>query len=165
MVCAENGKSSRLGIRPSGCRHAHVCHPFAETQNVMSSRLDYIEGCGVNYLHLMPLIESPKDYSDGGYAVSSFRRVEPELGTMEDLLHLTTTRLNVVCLSRPCHENIPVRNMSEQSRHVQEIRNIRAATSSMTPGISRANMKKQFPRPSRQRHLGTFPGAARLIKW
>ena len=91
-VCTENGKSSRLGIRLSACRHAHVCHASAGTQNVVSIRLNYIEGCGVNYLHLIPLKESPKDCSDG-YAVSSFRRVEPELGTMEDLLRLTTTRL------------------------------------------------------------------------
>ena len=33
----------------------------------------------------MPLLESPKGRSDGGYAVSNFRRVQPELGTMEDL--------------------------------------------------------------------------------
>ena len=51
-------------------------------------KLDYIADCGVNYLHLMPLLESPKDRSDGGYAVSDFRKVQPELGTMEDLREL-----------------------------------------------------------------------------
>ncbi len=44
-----------------------------------------IQECGVNYLHLMPLLESPKGRSDGGYAVADFRRVQPELGTMADL--------------------------------------------------------------------------------
>ena len=39
----------------------------------------------MNYLHLMPILESPKGRSDGGYAVANFRRIEPELGTMEDL--------------------------------------------------------------------------------
>ena len=39
----------------------------------------------MNYLHLMPLLESPKGRSDGGYAVSDFRKVQPSLGTMEDL--------------------------------------------------------------------------------
>ncbi len=61
---------------------------FAGTLNGVREKLDYIEGCGVNYLHLMPLLESPKGRSDGGYAVSSFRRVQKELGTMDDLAAL-----------------------------------------------------------------------------
>ncbi len=51
-------------------------------------RLPYLEECGVNYLHLMPLLRTVKDRSDGGYAVADFRTVEPELGTMEDLERL-----------------------------------------------------------------------------
>ena len=58
---------------------------FAGTLKGVRDKLDYIADCGVNYLHLMPLLESPKGRSDGGYAVSNFRRVQPELGTMEDL--------------------------------------------------------------------------------
>ena len=54
----------------------------------VQDHLDYIEECGVNYIHLMPLLESPKDRSDGGYAVSDFRKVQPELGTMDDLSEL-----------------------------------------------------------------------------
>lgn len=62
---------------------------FAGTLKGVEKRLDYIEDCGVNYLHLMPLLESPEGRSDGGYAVSNFRKVQPELGTMEDLADLT----------------------------------------------------------------------------
>ena len=58
---------------------------FAGTLDGIRSHLDYIRSCGVNYVHLMPLLTSPKDRSDGGYAVADFRRVQPELGTMEDL--------------------------------------------------------------------------------
>ena len=61
---------------------------FAGTLSGVRKKLDYIADCGVNYLHLMPLLESPKGRSDGGYAVSDFRRVQPELGTMEDLAEL-----------------------------------------------------------------------------
>ena len=61
---------------------------FAGTLQGVRKKLDYITDCGVNYLHLMPLLESPKDRSDGGYAVSDFRKVQPELGTMEDLREL-----------------------------------------------------------------------------
>ena len=58
---------------------------FAKTLSGLREKLDYIKECGVNYLHLMPLLESPEGRSDGGYAVSDFCRVQPELGTMEDL--------------------------------------------------------------------------------
>ena len=61
---------------------------FAGNLKGVHKHLDYIKECGVNYVHLMPLLESPKDRSDGGYAVSDFRKVQPELGTMEDLYEL-----------------------------------------------------------------------------
>ena len=74
---------------------------FAGTLKGVQEKLDYIQDCGVNYLHLMPLLESPKDRSDGGYAVSDFRKVQPELGTMEDLAALAEdchSRGIAVCL-------------------------------------------------------------------
>ncbi len=63
---------------------------FGQTLEGVRSHLDYVESCGVNYIHLMPLLECPKDRSDGGYAVSNFRRVQPELGTMDDLAGLAS---------------------------------------------------------------------------
>ena len=62
---------------------------FAGNLKGVKKHLDYLEESGVNYLHLMPLLESPEGRSDGGYAVSDFRRVEPALGTMEDLADLS----------------------------------------------------------------------------
>ncbi len=61
---------------------------FAGTLRGVREKLDYVQESGVNYLHLMPLLESPEGRSDGGYAVSDFRKVQPELGTMEDLAAL-----------------------------------------------------------------------------
>ena len=61
---------------------------FGGTLKGVQEHLDYLQETGVNYLHLMPLLESPKDRSDGGYAVADFRKVQPELGTMEDLADL-----------------------------------------------------------------------------
>ena len=58
---------------------------FAGTLRGVEEKLPYLSECGVNYLHLMPLLDSPKGKSDGGYAVSDFRKVRPDLGTMEDL--------------------------------------------------------------------------------
>ena len=58
---------------------------FAGTLKGVRKKLDYITECGVNCVHLMPLLKSPEGRSDGGYAVSDFREVQPELGTMGDL--------------------------------------------------------------------------------
>ncbi len=62
---------------------------FAKTLEGVREKLDYLTECGINYLHLMPLLASPKGRSDGGYAVADFRSVQPELGTMEDFARLT----------------------------------------------------------------------------
>nr|WP_258027484.1 amylosucrase [Microbacterium sp. BH-3-3-3] len=50
--------------------------------------IPYFQELGLTYLHLMPLFESPEGNSDGGYAVSSYRRVNPKLGTMQELSEL-----------------------------------------------------------------------------
>lgn len=68
---------------------------FAGSLKGVEKHLDYVKECGVNYLHLMPLLESPKGRSDGGYAVADFRKVQPELGTMDDLSDLSVE----------CHKN------------------------------------------------------------
>ena len=62
---------------------------FAGDLHGVKQHLDYVEECGVNYIHLMPLLESPEGRSDGGYAVSDFRKVQPSLGTMKDLAELS----------------------------------------------------------------------------
>ena len=51
----------------------------------LSQRLDYFEKLGINFLHLMPLFESPANESDGGYAVSNFRKIDEKFGSLEDL--------------------------------------------------------------------------------
>lgn len=51
----------------------------------LTGKLDYFKELGVNLLHLMPIFESPANESDGGYAVSDFRRVDERFGSVEDL--------------------------------------------------------------------------------
>ena len=51
----------------------------------LGEKLDYFKKLGVNFLHLMPVMESPVGESDGGYAVSDFRKVDERFGTLEDL--------------------------------------------------------------------------------
>lgn len=62
---------------------------FAGNMKGVQEKLDYIEKCNVNYIHLMPFLDTVEGRSDGGYAVADFRKVQPKLGTMEDLENLT----------------------------------------------------------------------------
>ncbi len=67
-----------------------VCYVdlFAGTIGGLREHLPYLKTLGLTYLHLMPLFEAPAGESDGGYAVSSYRRVNPKLGTIEELSEL-----------------------------------------------------------------------------
>ena len=62
---------------------------FAGTINGVREKLDYLKKSNVNYIHLMPFLETVPGRSDGGYAVKDFRRIQPSLGTMVDLEELT----------------------------------------------------------------------------
>jgi len=64
---------------------------FAGSLQDMPSRLAYLEELGVNFLHLMPLFQSPANESDGGYAVSNFRVIDAKFGTIEQLQNLQKT--------------------------------------------------------------------------
>ena len=54
----------------------------------MEDKLNYFKKLGVNFLHLMPIFESPQGESDGGYAVSNFRKVDQRFGKLDDLIQL-----------------------------------------------------------------------------
>ena len=62
---------------------------FGGTINGVREKLDYLRKSHVNYIHLMPFLDTFPERSDGGYAVKDFRKVQPALGTMEDLEALT----------------------------------------------------------------------------
>jgi len=61
---------------------------FAGTLDGVRARIPYFKELGLTYLHLMPPFLAPAGNSDGGYAVSSYREVDPRLGAMEDLARL-----------------------------------------------------------------------------
>jgi amylosucrase len=67
-----------------------VCYVdrYAESLEGVRARIPYFKELGLTYLHLMPLFLAPEPHSDGGYAVSSYREVNPKLGTMEQLRSL-----------------------------------------------------------------------------
>ena len=58
---------------------------FSDNLKELINKSPYFLELGVNYIHLMPLFDCPKNENDGGYAISSYRKVQPSLGTIEDL--------------------------------------------------------------------------------
>ncbi len=67
-----------------------VCYVdlFAGDLKGVRSKTPYFKELGLSYLHLMPLFKAPIGENDGGYAVSSYREVDPVLGSMDDLRQL-----------------------------------------------------------------------------
>ena len=58
---------------------------FAGNLKGLIEKIPYLKELGVNYVHLMPLFDCPKGENDGGYAISSYRKVQTKLGTIDDL--------------------------------------------------------------------------------
>ena len=139
---------------------------FAKTLKGVEQKLDYLEDCGVNYLHLMPLLESPKGRSDGGYAVADFRKVQPELGTMDDLSDLAAA----------CHERgmslCLVFVMNHSSEDHEWARRARAGEKEYQDRYffyDGWEIPKQFeqtvPQVFRRRRPATSPTAKRPARW
>ncbi|MGB1129674.1 MAG: alpha-amylase family glycosyl hydrolase [Haloferula sp.] len=61
---------------------------FSGDLSGLREKIGYLKELGVTYLHLMPLFKSPDGDDDGGYAISSYREVDPAVGTMEELREL-----------------------------------------------------------------------------
>jgi amylosucrase len=67
---------------------------FGGTLSKMGNKLSYLSDLGVNFLHFLPLFESPENESDGGYAVSNYRKINPKLGTIDDFIALQSDLQN-----------------------------------------------------------------------
>ena len=61
---------------------------FAGTLKGIESKLDYLEKLKVKVIHLMPILDAPKGKNDGGFAVSDFKKIRSNLGTIDDLKSL-----------------------------------------------------------------------------
>lgn len=64
------------------------------TLNDLQHKIPYFKALGITYVHLMPLYAAPAGDSDGGYAVSDYRKVNPTLGTMAQLKKLAAALAN-----------------------------------------------------------------------
>ncbi len=61
---------------------------FCENLEGLRKHIPYLKEQGISYLHLMPMFKTPEGDNDGGYAISSYRELNPAIGTMEELAQL-----------------------------------------------------------------------------
>jgi len=62
---------------------------FASNIKGLNKKLSYFQELGINMIHIMPILQCPDGKSDGGYAVSDFRKVDSRIGSNEDLRDLS----------------------------------------------------------------------------
>lgn len=69
---------------------AGVCYVdlFAGNLEGIQNKIPYFSELGLTYLHLMPLFLVPDGENDGGYAISSYREINPALGSVDQLVVL-----------------------------------------------------------------------------
>lgn len=58
---------------------------FADDLKDLQSHIHYFSELGVNLVHILPICSCPEGKSDGGYAVSNFRKVDSRFGSNQDL--------------------------------------------------------------------------------
>ncbi|MCF8110714.1 MAG: alpha-glucosidase C-terminal domain-containing protein [Desulfobacteraceae bacterium] len=64
---------------------------FSRDLTGLYDHIEYFRKLGLTYLHLMPVFAVPHGNSDGGYAVSDYRSINPDIGTMQELSYLART--------------------------------------------------------------------------
>jgi amylosucrase len=67
-----------------------VCYVdlYSKDLEGLKGKISYFKEIGLTYLHIMPFFKMPAAENDGGYAVSSYRKVHPPLGTIAQLSEL-----------------------------------------------------------------------------
>jgi amylosucrase len=95
-----SGELKKLDVRRETSPHwfqsesmvGGVCYVdlFAGDLKGVREKIPYFKELGLTYLHLMPLYLVPEGENDGGYAVKSYRQVNPSLGSMADLKSLAS---------------------------------------------------------------------------
>ena len=145
-----------------------VCYVdlFADNLNGIRSKIPYFQELGLTYLHLMPIFPVPEGENDGGYAVSSYRGVNPTLGTTQDLQNLAhdlrqagiSLVLDLV-FNHTSDEHEWAKSAQCEEREYQNYYRIYPNRS--MPDVYEATLREIFP----DEHPGAFTFRADLGKW
>ncbi len=77
-------------LKPDMIGYIAYADRFAGNFAGVGQHIDYLNELGVQYLHLMPFLLPREGENDGGYAVADYRKIRPDLGSIEDLEALAT---------------------------------------------------------------------------
>lgn len=145
-----------------------VCYVdlFAGNLQGIRARIPYFKELGVTYLHLMPLFLRPAGENDGGYAVSSYRDVQPELGSMDELVELAEDlRREGISLAL----DLVFNHTSNEHAWAEEARAGSAEAAELYRIFPDRTMPDQYERSLREifpdEHPGAFTFDQRLRKW
>jgi amylosucrase len=145
-----------------------VCYVdlFGGNLQGIRQRIPYFKELGLTYLHLMPLFKVPLGENDGGYAVSSYREVNPELGSMAELTALADElRQEGISLvldfifNHTSDEHEWARRAQAGELDYQEY--YRMFPDRRMPDAYEANMREIFP----DEHAGAFTYRSDLNQW
>jgi len=145
-----------------------VCYVdlFAGDLNGIRSKIPYFKELGLTYLHLMPLFRCPDGNNDGGYAVSSYREVDPQLGTIEQLSDLASElRANGISLvldfvfNHTSDEHAWALKARSGDREFQEF--YRMFPDRTMPDAYEKNLREIFP----DEHPGAFTYFPDIERW
>jgi amylosucrase len=139
---------------------------FADNIDGLRKRIPYLAELGITYLHIMPLFKVPQGDNDGGYAISSYREVNPVLGTMETLAefaselrdHGISLVLDFV-FNHTSDEHVWAQQALAGDEEYQEFYRIFADRE--MPDKYESSMREVFP----DDHPGAFTYHNRIKKW
>ncbi len=139
---------------------------FAENLEGMRERISYLSELGVTYLHLMPVFAVPPQDNDGGYAISDYRNVNPELGTMAQLAELAgeLRRHGIsLCLDFVFNHTADDHEWARQAQRGSEEHQsyYHLFPDREMPNAYESGMGEVFP----EDHAGAFTYNSRLGKW
>jgi amylosucrase len=139
---------------------------FCGSLKNLPSKLDYLKELGVNFLHLMPLMESPKAESDGGYAVSDFRKVDAKFGTNNDLAEVQKSLQNQnmylmldIVMNHTSHHHEWANKAKQGDKYYQDF--FYTFTDRVIPNQMEITMPEVFPESS----PGSFTYNEEMQKW
>jgi len=145
-----------------------VCYVdlFAGDLAGIVEKIPYFKELGLNYLHLMPLFRTPTPENDGGYAISSYRQVNPSLGTIDQLRYLARElrqeRISLVL-------DFVFNHTSDESEWAQRAKTgdpafqayYRTFPDRSIPDVYEANLREIFP----DEHPGSFTFSPEMRRW
>ena len=139
---------------------------FADDLAGVRSKIPYLSEMGITFLHLMPPFLSPDGDDDGGYAISSYRDIDPKLGSMDDMAELAEELRHYgisLCLDFVFNHTSDEHEWAKRAlAGDEEYQNFyRMFPDRTEPDIYEQNLRAVFP----DEHPGAFTYRNRIGKW